>query len=188
MQRTSLLILLLTSVSVGAQVMTVDPPVLTPSPVVVPGGPVMGSAVNPAVTNSGPANLTPADLTAMLANLQGAVQEALPVVAAFNDTFVFTNGVAPGANMSVNLGRNMATNVASNFGVNFARPAVAPLGVLNSVAGPPGSVNATMRALVILQQEMQEILPMLNALNGGTNNAVVGAPVPAPGSVTNLFR
>lgn len=187
MQRISLLFLVLTTLSAGAQsAMIVDRPVLTPSPVTVQGGPVLGSDLNPPATNNlARTSVTVADLAALLGNLQGAVQQALPVVAAFNDSFVFTNApAAPGANFAVNLGSNFATNMASNLGVNLANPAAA-----TGVTTAPGSADATVRALVVLQNEMQEILPVLNALNGGTNAAALGAaPALAPGSVTNVFR
>ncbi len=191
MQRTSLLFLLLTTASVGAQsAMTVDQPALTPSPVVVPGNGVLANDLNPPATNTVATNLTVADLAAVLGNLQGAVQQALPALAAFNDSFVFTNAPAPSGNFAVNLGSNFSRNVAANFGANVAAPVAgsAP-GVLNSPASAPGSANATLRALVVLQNEIQEILPVLDALNGGTTNAALGlAPVLQPGSVTNLFR
>ena len=121
----------------------------------------------------------------------------------FNDTFDFVSlagaGVAstpphPMGNFAVNAGVNFATNLA----VNSAVPTGTPL--FNSQANavsqvPPGTSQGiatipvtrdVLRALLVLQSDMQRMLPVINALNGGSTNlpggfaALFGGPATCP--------
>ena len=49
--------------------------------------------------------------------------------------------------------------------------------------------SETLRALIVLQSDLQRLLPTLNSLNGSTTNFVgIGlTPGFVPGSVTNVF-
>ncbi len=186
MQRTICALFFMAALSGWSQpVLAPGQPALTPSNPFVPGSPVLANDLNPPPTNASPAtNLTVAQVGSLLTNLEAAVQNALPAVAAFNDNFVISNGAAslavnPAANAAGTLGSNTVTSVT----------AAAPAGLLNAPASTPGSVSATLRSLIVLQSELQEMLPTLNALNGGTNFQTNGlSPAFVPGTFTNLFR
>ncbi len=168
-------------------------PAATPAPAFVPGSPALSANLPGAVTNTTatPTNLTLADVSATIQYLQLAMEQALPAVAAFNNNFMFTNAPSSGtmaANFSANLGSNFAANLGSNFGVNFGTP-VAPNMFFNGPNATPGSVGATLRAMLVLQSDMEQLLPLLNGLNGGTNAAAAALfPGFAPGNLTNLFQ
>jgi len=126
----------------------------------------------------------------------------LPVLSLFNDNFDFVsladNGfastsagvpAAPG-----NFATNLGTNFARNLGVNAAMPTgsslfnTAPAATTTTTSAAAGlpqgasSVPVTrdaLRALLVLQSDIERMLPLVNALNGGTSNS--------PGSFTNLF-
>lgn len=170
-------------------------PALTPSPVFSPGSPALTPA---AVTPGGPTtNSTLTALSESLVSLQTSVQQALPLLTSFNDNFDFislsgTSAAAtpahnPPGNFAVNLGVNFATNLAVNTAVPtggslFNAPANAaaqiPPGISQGVATIPVTRHV-LRALLVLQSDLQRMMPLLNALNGGATNL--------PGSFTNLF-
>ncbi len=189
MHRIICLFTFIVALSASCQVLSPTTPALTASPAFVPGSPVLAGDLNAPQTNASgsPANFTAGELSALLINLQAAMEQALPALGAFNNSFVFTNAPANmAANFSVNLGTNFSANLGSNFGVNFGTPA-GPSSA-NPLFGAPGTVNATLRGMLVLQSEVEQMLPVLNALNGGTNSAGAGfAPDFMPGSLTNLF-
>jgi hypothetical protein len=111
-------------------------------------------------------NISTADLTGALALLQGAIQQALPVVAAFNNNFQFselnnsgvTNGTAnvstaiantaagrsttgtTGSLLSQNLGVNAGQNLSGLSGVAAAPAVATPQG---ASPNPSGRINPT---------------------------------------------
>jgi hypothetical protein len=149
-------------------------PVLVPgSPVLVPSSPALTrSPVNPPplVTNS-----TLNDLSASLVVLQTNLQQILPILSTLNDNFDFVSlssdfiatdesQMAPG---------NFETNVAPN-------PAAQVLGAPSQATTTIPITRDTLRALIVLQGDMQRMLPIVNALNGGATNI--------PGSFNSLFN
>lgn len=181
---------------VSAQVaLTPSTPAVSTSPVLAPGSP----ALTPAATNPGfvTTNATLLSLADALVVLQTNLQQTLPVLSTFNDNFDFAsfgdNGQAATAagGPPGNFSANLATNFAVNLGVNAAVPTGGSLfnGVANrtaaSAAGLPQGfatvpvTRDTLRALLVLQSDIQRMLPILNGLNGGNSNY--------PGNFTNLF-
>ena len=174
--------------------LTPGTPALTTSPVFVQGTP----AIAPATPNAGVAtNATLSALSDSLLVLQNNVAQTLPLLSTFNDNFDFVslgdNGQASGTATSApgNFSANLATNFATNLGVNTAMPTggslfnTPPVRTVPAAAGlPQGTATIpvtrdTLRALLVLQADLQRLLPVLNGLNGGTANF--------PASFTNLF-
>jgi hypothetical protein len=170
-------------------------PAISPSPVFVPSSPALApTAVSPGFVSTNASLIALADA---LAVLQTNLQQTLPVLSTFNDNFDFVslgdNGLAataagaPQGNFSANLG----TNFAVNLGVNAAMPTGSSLfntvanRVNTSAAGLPQGfatlpiTRDTLRTLLVLQKDMQRMLPILDALNNGITNSA--------GSFTNLF-
>lgn len=175
--------------------LTPDTPAATPSPVFVPGGPALTPPVN---SNLVTTNATLAALSDSLSVLETNLRQTLPVLILFNNNFDFVslgdNGVA--ATTSPNPPGNLSANLGSNFGKNFAVNAAMPTGtsLFNNLANRPSPAAAaglpagfatvpvtrdTLRALLVLQSDIQRMLPLVNGLNNGATNA--------PGSFTNLF-
>src|SRR5947209_1097237 len=178
-----------------------DNPAVTPSPVFVAGSPAIASPV--ATTAAVATNATLLALSDSLKLLQNNLQQTLPVLSLFNDNFDFVSlgdnglastsaGVPPAPG---NFATNLGTNLARNLGVNAAMPTGSSLfntppvattaTTVPSAAGLPQGVSSlpvtrdALRALLVLQSDIERMLPVLNALNGGTTNS--------PGSFTNLF-
>lgn len=170
------------------------PAISPPSPAFVPGGP----ALAPLSGTRGLAT-TNATLTALsesLAVLQTNIEQALPILINFNDGFDFTSlsaiGTAtpathPMGNFAVNAGVNFATNLAVNSAVPTGTPlfnsqanaaAQVPPGTSQGVATVPVTRDV-LRALLVLQSDMERMLPVINALNGGSTNL--------PGGFSALF-
>lgn len=100
-----------------------------------------------------------------------------------------------GTSLATNLGQNFGANLGTSFGTTVGTPTTAmvpsttPPLVTNGLAlTPPGvglgfngsvtnnagvanSPRDTLRALVILQDDLQRLLPLLSALNSGATNA-----------------
>jgi hypothetical protein len=148
-------------------------------------------ATSPSVNNIA---ASMAALSTALVVLQTNVLDTLPLLAFFNDNYEFGDNFAPAyvpppGNLSV----NMATNYAVNFGVNtavstggslFNAPVVKTPVVPGGVRTVPGFASLpvsrdTLRALVILQNDMERLLPLLDTLNGGAANST--------GLFTNAF-
>jgi hypothetical protein len=160
----------------SGQVLTPSSPALTPSSPFVPSSPVLASNTQLSTNIPVTTVLTVAEVAATLTNLQVAIEQSLPVLAAFNDTFDFTSTVF-----------QPQPSVAA-----AASPGIVVSGVLvtNALA------RDTVRATLILQNDMERMLPLLNALNGGTNaiavvsNSFVGLVMTnsvTPGNLTNVF-
>lgn len=99
----------------------------------------------------------------------------------------------PGANFSLNLGANSATNFSVNLGRNLAlSPAPAQLPNVPAAVTPPipavvpvqtnGLTGDTLRALLVLQSDMERMLPILSALSGATNATQVVDEAAAAGA------
>jgi hypothetical protein len=176
------------------------PAISPPSPALVPGSPALTSPAS----NTGLAttNATLAALSDSLAVLQTNIQQALPILINFNDNFDFvslsgTGTVSTTANPSDNFAVNAGVNFATNLAVNSAVPT--GLSLFNTRANAMAQVRpatsqgvATMpvtrdvlRALLVLQSDMQRMLPLLNALNGGSTNLPGGFPALFGGPATS---
>ena len=174
--------------------LTPSTPAISPSPVFVSGAPALSA---PASAGAVVTNGTLLALSDALLALQTNLEQTLPNLILFNDNFDFvslgdngtpaTTAATPPGNFSV----NFATNFAVNAGVNSAVPTGPPLitstpnrtpaaaaGLPQGFAGVPVTRD-TLRALLVLQSDIQRMMPVINALNSGLTNA--------PGSFTNLF-
>lgn len=167
------------------------PAIAPPSPVFSIGSPAIPAHVT---TPGAVGNVTLQALSDALVMLQTNLQQTLPVVSGFNDNFDFMSlsdmGVASSA--PANSASNQATNLAVNLGVNAAMPTgpglfnAAP-GRVTTTMGVPGSPQTlsgvsfsrdSLRALLILQSDIEHMLSVVNVLNSGTTNS---------GSFTNLL-
>jgi hypothetical protein len=171
------------------------PAITPPAPVLVPSSP----ALAPVATSPGfvATNASLVALADALVVLQTNIQQTLPVLSVFNDNFDFVSfgdnglGATASAAPSGNFSANLATNFAANFAVNAATPTGASLfntvanRTTSSAAGLPQGfatvpvTRDTLRSLLVLQNDLQQVLPILEGLNGGTTSN--------PGSFTNLF-
>jgi hypothetical protein len=174
--------------------LTPGSPAISVSPSFVPGSPAL--SVTPA--GQVDTNFTLAALSQALVTLQNNVQQTLPMVALFNDNFDFVslNQSIFNTNPPPNMAQNLAGNFAKSFAVNTAvstgslfntnpavnlapgAPAVGSTPV-NSAFAAAQMNRETLRALLVVQSDLERLLPLLNALNGGAANV--------PGSFTNLF-
>jgi hypothetical protein len=172
------------------------PAMSPPSPALVPPTPALvPPTINPV---SAATNATLAALSESLASLQTNIEQTLPILINFNDSFDFVSIMSGGAvstagnpNPPGNFAVNSGVNFATNFGVNFAVP-TGP-GLFNNRPNTAGQSSAStaqgvatlpvtrdvLRALLVLQSDMQRMLPVLNALNGGSTNL--------PGGFAALF-
>jgi len=169
------------------------------------------SSLNPAGVTSGSVetNLSIAALSGQIARFQNDLEQLLPLLNAFNNSFDFiTTGSAfpstsasnPGgaANSGANLAANLGSNLGSNLGANVSVPAgesLAGNAATNALGFPPGLgvapiTGETLRALIVLQSDLERLRPTLDSLNGSTNNFIgIGlTPGFVPGSITNVFN
>lgn len=160
------------------------------------------------MTNQFGTNFLPADLSPLLANLQTELAQLLPALAAFNDSIDFQNlaprSTANSVSQSgVNLGGNFGANVSTtplgiNAGQNFSTVTGGSTTPTSgaSISGSGGSTSNniaansragigfsgvsrdSLRALIILQNDLQRLLPLVSALNGSVVEGI-------PGSFTN---
>ena len=123
------------------------------------------------------------DLAQALESMQTNLSAALPSVAAFNDSFDFVNiGLVSGvpATTPAPTGATISNNLAAGFAANVVLPPGATAGsgtVLPGTAGPTGFANLpltrdSLRALLILQNNMEQMLGLLAELNGTSSNAL----------------
>lgn len=196
--------------SLAQPALTPGAPALPPasvSPALSPPSPALG---NPRAAAAGTvaANFSIASLAQLLAGLQTQLQQTLPVLDAFNNSFDFisvgslTNGTGTGtAGTGANFSSSLGANFSSNAGANMSSSAAVPTlnggssTVLNAFGLPPGLgvapiTSQTLRSLLILQSDIERMLPSLNALNGSTNAfAGIGlTPGFMAGAVTNVFN
>ena len=179
----------------GAQVaITRATPVLTPATPFAAGTTTVLApvpAISPSVNNIA---ASMAALSTALVVLQTNVLDTLPLLAFFNDNYEFGDNFAPAyLPPTGNLSVNMATNYAVNFGVNtavstggslFNAPVVKTPVVPGGVTTVPGFTSFpvsrdTLRALMILRNDMERLVPLLDTLNGGAADST--------GFFTNAF-
>jgi hypothetical protein len=170
------------------------------------------------ITSQFATNIFPAELASRLVNLQTELEQLLPLLAAFNDSFDFISVGPPGVpvttavpstvsgpavnlgadlsqNLStvtaVNLGQNLSTSLAvptssplaltppegvvaesANTGVAVINPGVGLVPILSGPSGAVGfnSARDALRALLILQNDVERMLPIVATVNFSTNN------------------
>ncbi len=186
--------------ALGQTVLTQTSPTLQPSPLpplvptfpalpIIPGQPGLTNST----TTAGPAAPSISD---QLTNLQNEIQMILPALATFNDGFDFFSitGGQPGATVN---GSGQTTGISGGvpLGTGAAVTPGAGLGsVTTNSTGPlPGFAafpltRETLRALLVVQNDLERLLPLLNALNAGsTLSSVALNPVLLPMGFTNIF-
>ena len=171
------------------------------------------------VSNQSATNIFPADLAGRLVNLQADLEQLVPLLAAFNDSFDFvsigsgvpvagaTDGQPVVSSAAVNLGTDLSQNLSTvssanlgvNLGANLAVPTSAQLaltppsevlpvtassgavpvtsgvGLVPSLGAPTGAVGFNsardaLRALLILEDDVERMLPIVATINQDTNN------------------
>jgi hypothetical protein len=135
-------------------------------------------------------NLTLEDVSSLLTNLQSILEQTLPVLAAFNDGFDFvavqgsgttvqasgTTQVTPLPSATIS---NLLARLSNRMAIGAPLPTTGPETATNTFGVPPGFssfpiTRDTVRELMILQNEIVQILPALNALNSGNNTSPQG--------------
>ncbi|HTL55083.1 MAG TPA: hypothetical protein VL361_05355 [Candidatus Limnocylindrales bacterium] len=184
-----------------------DNPALPPSSIsraITPSNPAMAGPALPSSPTAA-TNFSVAGLSQLLAELQVRIQQVLPVLNSFNNSFDFisvgSNTNAAGlsgteANFSSSLGANSAAHESVQLSTSVAVSTLnsGSASSLNAFGLPPGLgvapvTSETLRSLLVLENDIERMLPTLNALNGGTN-ALTGiglTPGFAPGAVSNVF-
>jgi hypothetical protein len=146
-------------------------PALPPPVPTLPPTPSIFGGVNALSTPTNTSNVF-----VLLTDLQTAVEQALPALANFNDTFDFvvlgSNNIAQlvpdtGTNAIVGLG-----NALSSFGMLSASSISA--GTLVTNATPAGTLSrGQVAALLIIENDLERLLPLLSTVNdvsvSGTN-------------------
>ncbi len=170
-------------------------PTLQPSPLppLVPSFPALPLVPGqPGLTNgTRGGTFSVQTLSQQLTNLEVNLQQVLPALAAFNDSFDFASTLG-GQTVPITSG-----GVPGTTGSN-------PGNVGGTVPGTPTATNAAtavagfaafplsrdaLRALVVLQNDLERSLPLLHALNTGTGLDELGVnPGLVPtGGFTNIF-
>ena len=171
------------------------------------------------LTNQFGSNLVPAELSALIANLENDMIQLLPLLAAYNNSIDLsaTTGVnaqttvpTTGSNLGTSLAGNASTRISGNASGNLSssissspnnsstttagttstsRPnSLTPTGVNNPNGLQPSFGNggfnpeflspaarSSVRALFILESDLERTLPLVNSLNGGGDlNTVLG--------------
>ena len=172
------------------------------SPVMTPSTPAIST---PAVAGSSSTNFSIPGLAQLLVGVKLQLEQALPVLNAFNNSFDFisagsltntTEISSTGANFSSSRGANFSSSAGANLGSTVAVPTFNTQSGsgLNAFGLPPGLgvapvTSETLRALLVLEDDIERMLPTLNVLTGSTNisNANGLTPGFSPGVVTNVF-
>ena len=157
---------------------------LTPVPVITVSD-VAGSTAltGSAVTSQFVTNVTVNDLAPLLLNVESNLLETLPVLAAFNDGFNFVNlssgAQAPGATSTAvpgtilsNIPTSSSVMLPNSTNILGLPPGLAGIGTTNG-ARTVVLTRDTLRALIVLENDIERMLPILDAVNGGTNFIVV---------------
>ena len=168
MKTFSILVLLIVTYSVAAQPTPPNPlGQRPPGSATAPATPVSPPAVPPAALSAGPAvpvtnaftgpltnqfgtNFIAGNLGAVLANLQNDINQALPLLAAFNGNLNFGGGVGMTtpfqgtAGGAANFGQNFSSSSAANLAANVAANVAAPTTPNTPALAPPptGVTNA----------------------------------------------
>lgn len=204
-------------VVVGTARITAQPAAGTPTPAIqTPPSPSLSLgtpalSLNPVAANGSNAlasstNTSIAGLSALLSQLQQDLTQLLPVLTAFNNSFEFVTARGSVNTMQVpgttaNFGSNLSANFSSNLGNNFAAGVGTPIPITgsnplgtNSFGLPAGFgvapvTSETLRALLVLESDLQRLQPTLNSLSGNNTNFVgIGlTPGFVPGPITRVF-
>ncbi len=190
MKRLLLTLAIFATLQLHAQTVLTPPgPTISPGSVApvlsvsdVAGGTALTGPVvtNQVITNNGINELAP-----LLLNLETNLLQTLPVLAAFNDGFGFVNS-STGAQVPGAPSGGIAGTIPTNSGLAVPPVAVFPNST-NILGLPPGlsglgTTNGSgtivitrdsLRALLVLENDIERMLPILDAVNGGTNFIVV---------------
>ncbi len=176
---------------------TALPPASGSTVTTVPGLAIPGTAATGAAT-TGVSN-SASDLGTSLINLQFQMESALPLLAAYNDSFTFvsngptaTTGFAP-----VPLGPSVTNGVSALTGTTALTATTnAGTGVgttaltsTNGFAAFP-ITSDTLRALLVVQSDIERLLPVLTAVNNGFSfqgGGILPGTTPVSSSATNAF-
>jgi hypothetical protein len=189
-----------TAASLSAQtaISPSTPALTTPRPSFVPGGPALFPiTTTPSNVLVNSTNSAVAVLSSLLTNLQAAITATLPALASFNNSFDFvgidSNGVptATPAPTGTPQGSGL-TNALQNTNVLSATN---DFGLAQFAANSPNARD-TLRALLVLQSDLERLLPALNAVNGAGNSPIFqnipgtagGLSILVPESLTNIFE
>jgi hypothetical protein len=191
-----------------------------PSSPVNPGLPGFTNAFGGlGLTNQFGSNLVPANLSALMANLENDMIQLLPVLAAYNNSIDLTASTGTntqstlpttGSNLGTSLAGNASSRVSGNASGNLSssisstpnssgattvgtvstsrQNTLTPTGVNNPNGQQPAFGNggfnpeflspaarSSVRALFILESDLERTLPLVNSLNGGGDlNTVLG--------------
>ncbi len=201
MKRTILYLLAGAALSASSQTVPLPTgPTLQPSPLppLIPTFPALPLIPGqPGLTNTpGTAGLSVATLSDLLTNLQNDIQQVLPTLAIFNDGFDFvpitggqaigiTNGI--GQTTGAGTGVPLAPNAAIAPGTTMSSAMTNAAGPLPGFAAFPVT-RETLRALLVVQNDLERLLPLIDALNTGATLSRVGLnPVILPTGFTNIF-
>lgn len=141
------------------------------------------------------------ELAPLLTNLEMNIVQVLPLLSDFNDEFDFVNINQSGQQVS-GTGTPSSTLFSMSPALSTGTAVVHVSGTVsasNSFLLPPGLAGLgttnglktitmtrdTLRALLVLQADMERMLPVLDAVNGGTNFITVGV---TDTGVTNTLR
>jgi len=135
------------------------------------------------ITNQAPTNVGVNDLAPLLVNVESNLLETLPVLAAFNDGFNFVNlssgAQAPGATSTAvpgailsNIPTSSSVMLPNSTNILGLPPGLAGIGTTNG-ARTVVLTRDTLRALIVLEDDIERMLPILDAVNGGTNFIIV---------------
>lgn len=178
---------------------------VSPNAAMVPGQALPAATTVNSLTTSTGLVVNVDTLATLLSSLQTVTEQTLPVLANFNDGFDFfslSSGITANgglASMGSSFANNTATNFSKNTGQNFGRnlsanvatPTVPPATAATNSFGIPGGIAAsmpsreTLRALLVLQNDLERLLPLLTSLNGGTNT--LAGPGLSPGFIPGVF-
>ncbi len=126
---------------------------------------------NLSFTNSAGQRYTVNQLAGSLQNLQGAVNQALPLLSAFNENYSNTvsanQGTLAGAISGILSGnRNGASQQGATNSSRLSSLLGALQGMLGNTNGPATAVNTnTVNGLLALQGELQPVVSTLRSLN-----------------------
>jgi hypothetical protein len=174
MKRVAFIFTALTAVAIRAQsLLPVPNPALQviPSPALPQPSPTLPILATPGNNNSLSliTTVSPQSLPVLLTNLQVAVEQTLPVLAAVNDSFDFvslgSNGIAQ---LVPDTGTNAfgSPNLMSAFTASVPSPSSVVGTLVTSAATQTTLTRSQVQQLLIIQNDLERLLPLLSALNG----------------------
>ncbi len=158
------------------------------------------SAAGLTFTNEMGTNFTIGELSALLGQLQTNITIALPVLAAFNNSFDFVNIGVPGLGSArtAGVGLNPAgaglngpvatAGTSLSVGTSFPAGGLAPVLAGTNALGTAPLTRDTLRQLLVLEADMERMVPVLELVNAQTNFLVSSSTQAfVPGTLTNGF-